>query len=87
MTRHSTVLSLHRDQPDIEGIAVHLLSAIRETKAEGKDPSADPAVMLLGARLSFLTHADVATEIMYRKLIDACEQREAAVIIKPESVQ
>jgi hypothetical protein len=81
MNRHATALRMADDNPDLLGLAERFLAAVREAEAEGKSPDADPAVMLIGARISFLVHADIGTNSMYRQLIEKCElhARDAVV--------
>lgn len=78
MNRFETVIRLADDRPDLEGVAERLLNAVRETKAAGEDPQTDPAVLLMGAHIAFVVHADVSTDVMYRKLIDQCSMRAHA---------
>lgn len=81
MNRHQAALRLADDRPDIEGIAQRFLDAVREAKAENVDPGNDPAVLLLGTRIAFMTHADVTTSLMHRRLIDLCEAKETNDIV------
>lgn len=82
MSRFQTALRLADDNPDLEGVATRLLQAVREAKAEGvNQPEDDPAVMLLGVRVAFMTHADIGTTSMYRQLIDLCDARARANVI------
>lgn len=79
MTRYHAALRT-ADDADLEIIAGGLLDAVREVKAEGLKPEGDPAVMLYGARIAFVTHADMATEHMYRQLVDVCEARHRLAV-------
>ena len=79
MNRFLAIAQYANDQPDVEGAARRFLDAILEAKGEGVEPTSDPAVMLIGAHISFLVNADVSTSTMYRDLIDCCSQRAAAV--------
>jgi hypothetical protein len=73
MNRYRTALRLADDDPNLPALAERFLSAVKEAEAEGQEPTVDPAVMLMGARIAFLTHADIGTNAMYRQLIDRCE--------------
>lgn len=42
----------------------------------GLPPISDPAVLLLGAFISFQTHSDINTVGGYRRLLNACEERQ-----------
>lgn len=81
MNRYQLALRMADDNPNLKGLAERFLSAVCESMAEGKEPDADPAVMLIGARIAFLVHADIGTNSMYRQLIDKCElhARDAVV--------
>lgn len=82
MNRHSTALRIADDNPDLFGLAERFLASVREASAEGKDPAADPAVMLIGARIAFLVHADIGTTSMYRQLIDKCETHARDAVVQ-----
>lgn len=76
-----------KDNLDIEGIVKCLLAAVHEVKAEGGFPETDPAVMLFGVRVAFMTHADMGTDQMYRQLIDLCEARAQSAVIETFGVR
>lgn len=62
-------------------VAANLLTAILETEMEGKDPSTDPSVMLIGMQVTFLCHSDATTKISYDKLLDLCRLNGKVKII------
>ena len=56
-------------------LAQQFLSAVEETMAEGAKPELDPAVLVLGTRIAFHTHADVNTYSGFEKLMKLCSDR------------
>lgn len=56
-------------------LAAEFLSAVIETTAEGAKPELDPAVLVLGTRIAFHTHADVNTYSGFEKLMRLCNDR------------
>lgn len=69
---------------DLLTAVVGMYEAIVECEAEGvEDPSRDPAVMLFGAHVAFLTHFDVNTVQGYSSLLEQCAVREKY----PETLQ
>ena len=82
MNRHATALRMAVDNPDLLGLAERFLGAVQESQAEGKAPGADAAVMLIGARIAFLVHADIGTSSMYRQLIDKCELHARDAVVR-----
>lgn len=61
--------------PPLAELAVEFLAAIAETLAEGAVPENDPAVLVLGTRIAFYTHADVNTYSGFEKLMKLCSDR------------
>lgn len=61
----------------LPSLAAELVKAIEAAKAEGELPQEDPAVLVLGAFISFHTHADVNSALGYRRLLSLCEDRLA----------
>ena len=50
-------------------------------------PINDPAVLLLGAFISFQTHSDINTVGGYKRLLDACEERQRCRLENLENLQ
>ena len=77
--RDTSIRALHdaTGQADLLEAVVGMYEAIVECGVEGiEDPSRDPAVMLFGAHVSFLTHFDVNTAQGYSTLLERCAVRE-----------
>ena len=73
MKRHELpVRASQVEEISLLAMCENLLQAVQEVQAEGKEPSHDPAVMVLGANLAFMTHADVTSRGMYRDMIERC---------------
>lgn len=68
-------------QEPLVNIARGFVDALDQVIAEGTDPQADPAVVILGSFIAFHVHADVNTAAGYQKLLSDCEQR---IINAPE---
>ena len=62
-------------------VASNLLTVIQEAEMEGKDPSCDPSVMLIGMQVAFLCHSDFTTKVSYDKLLDLCRLNGQVKII------
>lgn len=77
MSRFAYVLSsaVAPRHPPISELAEKFLSAVLETLAEGEVPENDPAVLVLGTRIAFHTHADVNTYSGFDKLMKLCNDR------------
>lgn len=60
-----------------------LVRAVFEAEMDGVDPHTDPAVMLLGIQISFMTHADLNTELNMEQLMKSCATSKAAAVITP----
>jgi len=79
--RHTLALStIDSNVVPLSILAENLLVAAVEAETEGRDPSTDPAVILIGLQVAFLTHAD--SGILGRdRLIEACELNSVIQII------
>lgn len=85
MSRHAAALQAFGSDMSLAHVADAFAFAVREAEVEGRDPSSDAAVMLLGSQVAFMTHADVATGSMLSTLIGSCEERDEALFeIQPE---
>jgi len=62
-------------QEPLINITAALMLALVQLYAENLDPLQDPAVLILGAYIAFHTHADVNTNVGYRKLLEQCNDR------------
>jgi hypothetical protein len=82
VNRFQSVVRLADEQPDLLGTAERFVHAVREALAENENPNTDPAVMLIGAHISFAVHADVSTTTMYRDLIDRCAVRAGRIELR-----
>lgn len=81
MDRHSLALStLDSEVVPLSILAENLLVAAVEAETEGRNPSTDPAVMLIGLQVAFLTHADSGI-LSREQLIEACELNNAVQIV------
>lgn len=82
MNRYDTALATAGEETiPLSIVAANLLSAVIETENEGKDPSCDPAVMLIGMQVAFLTHADYTTKTTYDKLLEVCRLNGVVQIV------
>ena len=80
-TRYSLALSTAGDKLiPLSIVAENLLLATLESESEGKDPSTDPSVMLIGMQVAFLTHSDVTTQHTYDRLIAACQLNQPQIV-------
>lgn len=71
------MLDIAGGQVELHDAVLGLYQAILECHTEGiVDPSRDPAVMLFGAHIGFLTHSDVLTLGGYSEMLEACADRE-----------
>lgn len=75
MNRFFVALQVAGDPPPLPALTKGLAQAVEEAIADGENPDACPAVMLLGAFVAFRTHADMNTVGGYRRLIDLCQDR------------
>jgi hypothetical protein len=71
----SAVSSRH---PPLLELAQQFVNAVQETLVEGAQPENDPAVLVLGTRIAFHTHADVNTYSGFERLMKLCNDRHEA---------
>lgn len=77
MNRFEYVIALSTapQQEPLINLAAGFMLAMQQVTAEGVDPQQDPAILILGAYIAFHTHADVNTNVGYRKLLNQCNER------------
>jgi hypothetical protein len=77
MNRFEFALAVSVDQSlsSLPILARELVKAIEVVEHEGQEPQDDPAVLLIGAYISFHTHADINSAMGYRRLLTLCEDR------------
>lgn len=83
--RDTAIRALHEaGGADLRSVVAGMVEALIECDAEGvEDASHDPAVMLFGAHVAFLTHFDINTMQGYTSLLNSCATREKY----PETLQ
>lgn len=62
-------------QQTLMELAEGFYNAVAHAEAEERDPTADPAVVIIGSFIAFQVHADVNTLGGYRRLLTQCEQQ------------
>lgn len=75
MNRHDLALAAATNAQPLLILVENLYTAIIEAESESVDPAFDPAVMLIGAYVSFRTNADMATRGMYHRMSEICAAR------------
>ena len=82
-SRHSLALASTDNVLPLSQLAENLYLASLEVEADGNDPSADAAVMLIGMQVAFLVHSDFLTKLSYDRLVDTCKQNDDYVYPQP----
>lgn len=71
--RHNVALTMFGNETDLRALAYGILIANDEAIGEGINPHSDPAVLLIGCQLAFVTHTDSMSRRLLQDLISACE--------------
>ena len=80
MNRYELALDAVKHPATLLDLAHNFTACIEEALSENKDANTDPAVTLIGMKIGFLLHSDIATGFMYDKLVAACRTNRVAPV-------
>ena len=75
MKRFMHAIAVSEQSFELPELAAIFADAVDEAAEEGVDPTSDPAVLLVGAFISFHTHSDINTVGGYHRLLAMCAER------------